>query len=89
MKPQKFELILNGVVIIQTLDIILNFFKMTIIDIHTIEEPWEISVFYFKNMFVYDVIATYPYHLAWPGKEFLILRLVRAQRYKQYRGYIA
>ena len=76
------ENILNGVLIVQTLDIILNFFKCVIIDIHVMEEPLEIFLFYFKDMFWTDLIATYPYHFLWPGKEFLILRLVRARRYK-------
>ena len=62
---------------------------MTILDIHVIEEPGEIFMIYFKDMFWSDLIATYPYHWIWPGKQFLILRLVRARRYKQYRGYLA
>lgn len=61
---------------------------MITIDIHTIEDPWEVFISYIKGMFISDMIATYPYHLFWPGRDFLILRMVRVRRYKQYRGYI-
>lgn len=61
---------------------------MTIKDIHVIDDPWVICSDYLRGMFITDMIASYPYHAFWPGRDFLLIRLIRARRYKQYRGYI-
>lgn len=80
---------LTGISIFQGLDIIINFLTIIQIDIQKIDDPYQIFIHYLKDMFIIDVIASYPYWMYWPGRDYLLLRLIRMRRYKEFRTQVS
>lgn len=49
------------IIIIQSIDIILNFFKKTMIDVKIIDDPITVAKNYIMGEFLFDVVAVLPW----------------------------
>lgn len=75
------------IIMIQSIDIALNFIKIQVVDINKVDEPGEVAAQYLKGPFTSDVIAVFPYNIFYPN--YIFLRLIRARRYKLYQEYVS
>lgn len=78
--------IINWVMIIQVSDIVLNFFKILVIDVEHIIEPREVGSYYLRGYFIIDVISMLPYNIF--AKKFVMVRLLKLIRFRTYQKYI-
>ena len=73
------------ITIVQVTDIVLNFFKIQIVDVKEIREPITVAVNYLRGSFFLDVIAVVPYSIYNPNYIFLrYLKLVKFTTYQKY-----
>jgi len=78
-------MIYNYIVIIQIIDIILNFFKETKDNNGIIKDPILIIKTYLKSYFIFDCIAVFPYPMFYPKYSALrFLKLVKVGEYQNY-----
>ena len=68
------------IIIVQVAEIIINFFKLKIIDTKVIDNFWSSAYYYIKDNFVTDVISVLPYHIIAP--HLLMLRFIKVRRYR-------
>ena len=67
------------IVLIQSSHIILNFFRVQIIEIEKVRDPvitWEL---YLKGHFVTDVVSTFPWSVI--NRKLILLRLLKLRRF--------
>ena len=78
--------IFNWVMLIQVSDIILNFFKIQVIDVEHIIEPKEVGSNYLRGYFLIDVVSVLPYNIF--AKKWVFVRLLKLIRFRTYQKYI-
>ena len=72
--------------ILQTLEIILRFLTIEIIEVHRYDKPLEIATRYITSWdFVSDIITVVPYNMIRP--DLIHMRLVRMRAYTKYSDY--
>lgn len=76
----------TGMLVINGLDILLNFFKTQIVDVETLNTPKDIASHYIKDNFVTDIISAYPYNFYYRG--LLILRFMKLRRFSQSQQFL-
>jgi len=68
---------------IQTIDIILNLFKIPIIEGDEISDPYEVAVRYVGGSFILDLVAVMPYNTIKPS--LIFLRLLKISKFRIYK----
>lgn len=67
------------IVLIQSCHIVLNFFRIQIIEIDRVRDPVVTWKWYVKGHFVTDVLSTIPWSMI--NRKFILLRLLRLRRF--------
>ena len=70
------------IIIIQSADIILTFFKTQTVDVKEIREPHIVAWNYVKRSFFYDLIAVVPYSIYNP--QYIFLRYLKLLKFNTY-----
>ena len=70
------------VIVVQAIDILLNFFKIQTIDVKEIWEPSVVAKNYLKESFITDCIALMPYNTIYP--KLIILRYLKLGKFRFY-----
>ena len=73
------------IVFIQIIDIILNFFKMPLVDGKEIKDPTQVYQQYLKGPIVLDIIAAIPYNVY--ARKFIFLRGLKLLNFNTYQNY--
>lgn len=73
------------IILVQGLDIFLNFFKIQIQDVKEIKEPGDVAIRYIKGSFITDCIAVVPYSVINP--KFIVLRYLKLLKFGIYQKY--
>lgn len=71
--------------VIQVFDIFLNFFKIQIVDVRRVKEPWAVAKHYIMGQFVSDLIAVLPWSVISPS--YIFLRYLKLRKFAVYQGY--
>ena len=74
------------IIIIQTSDIVLNFFKIQTVDVRQINDPVELARNYIVGQFASDLIAVLPWSVIYP--QAIFLRFLKFRKFALYQGYI-
>lgn len=78
--------IFGWVILIQVFDIVLNFFKILVIDVEHIIEPKDVGSYYLRGYFIIDVVSMLPYNIF--AKKWVMVRLAKLIRFRTYQKYI-
>ena len=73
------------IIIIQSIDIFLNFFKIQIVDVRLIKDPIEVARIYIKGQLVSDLIAVLPWSVLKP--KYIFLRFLKLRKFGIYQQY--
>ena len=76
------------IVVIQATDILLNFFKIQIIEVTQEKDPGNIAIYYLKSHFITDVISVIPYNVLGSYRNYIFLRFLKLRRFRLYQSYI-
>jgi len=63
----------------------LNFFKIVIIDMKRVKNPWGVAKHYIMGQFVSDLIAVLPWSILAP--HYIYLRLLKLRKFDVYQTY--
>ena len=81
----KHEQVYLFIIGIQVLDIVLNFFKIQIVDVRTVRDPVELAKYYITGQFISDVIACLPWSVIKP--QLIFLRYLKFRKFAVYQNY--
>lgn len=71
------------IIIIQCIDILLNFFKKTTADAKVIDDPIVVAKNYIKGEFIFDVVAVLPWSNIQPS--FTFIRYLKFRKFNMYQ----
>lgn len=70
------------IIIVQSIDILLNFFKKTMIDVHVIDDPIIVAKSYVRGEFLFDIVAVLPWSDMYPSLTFI--RYLKFRKFNMY-----
>ena len=70
------------IMIVQITDIVLNFFKMQVIELRLEKNPWTVAYDYIRGQLVSDIIACLPWSVIKPS--FIFLRYLKLMKFGVY-----
>jgi len=73
------------IILVQSTDILLNFFKIQTADVKEIREPSSVAINYLKSSFLTDFISVLPYSVINP--KLIFLRYLKIMKFRTYQGY--